>query len=885
VIWNGSQWVDYIFNSSDMSGGIGSVYIKVLPTHTVIYDPERKEKRVSAESWIAEYYDEFTHKWKVDNSINNKVSYLVNSSGVYFKRKSTLYSNSILEVWYGLRKGSKLKISVILTPAVTGNYRIVWKLTGIAAIKAKWAMATESIQNMPCKISDKNCSSIQFIDGNNTVKSIINWSDAYWFNKTTGKWETSFQTLELRADTWNNSFQAKIFFGNFTLSKGESICLDPTVVTFNSEAEVDGYISKFGTSYPPTFKINSYSDEELMAVGQLRVYVGGGAYYYYQYRSYVSFDTSTIPSMAYNLSVRLKLKTAGDHSNNDFTIKVMGAHSWSEQPIYGESLDEEDWGSGTTQITSWSTINYPGDDVYISLWISPDQINKVGRTQFELKSNREGIEPTGLEYVFFYSGDSAGNEPKLEVTYYIDVVNINGRNWYYRNVSNDKAVIVLFGGYASSSSVRIRSIDWLGYPPNDPPEKTKPKIEFLNDLLANGFSVLTNKDHGIYYDGDENWVKDAAMWLISNRSYDHVFLFGFSGGGVVVAKEIQRDYASTLFSAAVIAAAPVDWDNHSGIYQSADTASLAKVATSFIAPETDPSYIQPQTLVEMKVYYNNMLVHKEWHNFTGCHDIFPPQYCKDHGENAQTVCINWFNAAHPPNTPHIPSGDTSGYTGISYSYTTSTIDPNGDDVCYQFDWGDGSTTTTGYYSSGSTVSVSHTWESSGTYYVKVRAKDIYGAWSSWSENLTVTISSSTGGGGGGGCPTLFSWNGTAFTKEALLDIHASQDVTVDYTLKHLTPIGRLCMLQLRELDNFTSHIDYVKLYVVDSEGNWHECNLILAWHSQLGLVTTELFHDDNVRVDLTPQQKIQLIFLTPSDIDDIQSFVFELNGYNIKLLK
>jgi hypothetical protein len=97
VIWDGTQWVEYVFHESNMSGGIGSVYIQVLPESTVIYDPERAKKRVGNEFWVAEYYDESAHKWKVDNFIHNEVNYLVNSSGVYFRRKSTLHSNSILE--------------------------------------------------------------------------------------------------------------------------------------------------------------------------------------------------------------------------------------------------------------------------------------------------------------------------------------------------------------------------------------------------------------------------------------------------------------------------------------------------------------------------------------------------------------------------------------------------------------------------------------------------------------------------------------------------------------------------------------------------------------------------------------------------------------------
>jgi hypothetical protein len=43
----------------------------------------------------------------------------------------------------------------------------------------------------------------------------------------------------------------------------------------------------------------------------------------------------------------------------------------------------------------------------------------------------------------------------------------------------------------------------------------------------------------------------------------------------------------------------------------------------------------------------------------------------------------YFNA--PPNTPSKPSGPTSGVVGTSYTYSTSTTDPDGDNVCYQFD--------------------------------------------------------------------------------------------------------------------------------------------------------------------------------------------------------
>lgn len=170
----------------------------------------------------------------------------------------------------------------------------------------------------------------------------------------------------------------------------------------------------------------------------------------------------------------------------------------------------------------------------------------------------------------------------------------------------------------------------------------------------------------------------------------------------------------------------------------------------------------------------------------------------------------------------------------------------------------------------------------GTYKMRIYSVIGFGPYSFKMEYIDTGGGNGGGGGGGGGCPTLFSWNGTSYVEEALLDIHAASDVTVDYTLNYLDPSGRLCMLSLRELDNHTSHVDYVKLFAVDAEGNWHESSLILAWHTQLGSVTTELLYDDDTRVDLSPEDETKLFFVLPRGIRNRQYFTFELNGYNPK---
>jgi len=93
-----------------------------------------------------------------------------------------------------------------------------------------------------------------------------------------------------------------------------------------------------------------------------------------------------------------------------------------------------------------------------------------------------------------------------------------------------------------------------------------------------------------------------------------------------------------------------------------------------------------------------------------------------------------------PGTPMAPVGEDNGETDSSYTYTTSTSDIEGDDVYYQWDWGDGSTSEwLGPYPSDAEVNMSHSWAGRGFYEVKVRARDGQGETSDWSDPLRVRM--------------------------------------------------------------------------------------------------------------------------------------------------
>ena len=115
--------------------------------------------------------------------------------------------------------------------------------------------------------------------------------------------------------------------------------------------------------------------------------------------------------------------------------------------------------------------------------------------------------------------------------------------------------------------------------------------------------------------------------------------------------------------------------------------------------------------------------------------------CLLFGDPAQT-----FKSPHPsdpPTKPAIPAGRTKGIWNVEYTYTSSSTDPNGDQIYYLFDWDDGTSDWVGPYTSGQTATATHIWTELGTFEVRVKAKDVWGAGGPWSDPLVVIITDNT----------------------------------------------------------------------------------------------------------------------------------------------
>jgi len=93
----------------------------------------------------------------------------------------------------------------------------------------------------------------------------------------------------------------------------------------------------------------------------------------------------------------------------------------------------------------------------------------------------------------------------------------------------------------------------------------------------------------------------------------------------------------------------------------------------------------------------------------------------------------------PPRNPDRPEGPVAGRVRVEHTYTSRSSDLDDDVIYFLFNWGDGTTSTWMKQQDLGEGIATHTWLLRGSYEVKVKAKDIYGKESSWSDLLPITM--------------------------------------------------------------------------------------------------------------------------------------------------
>jgi len=86
-----------------------------------------------------------------------------------------------------------------------------------------------------------------------------------------------------------------------------------------------------------------------------------------------------------------------------------------------------------------------------------------------------------------------------------------------------------------------------------------------------------------------------------------------------------------------------------------------------------------------------------------------------------------------PNKPEIPDGPTRGQPGNEYTFSTASIDPDGDKVYYKWDWGDGN-----FSDLIDRNEASYAWTYEGNFDIRVKAVDELSGESDWSDPIVFS---------------------------------------------------------------------------------------------------------------------------------------------------
>jgi outer membrane protein assembly factor BamB len=105
------------------------------------------------------------------------------------------------------------------------------------------------------------------------------------------------------------------------------------------------------------------------------------------------------------------------------------------------------------------------------------------------------------------------------------------------------------------------------------------------------------------------------------------------------------------------------------------------------------------------------------------------------------MCYSTCSSNRAPLAPEFIVAPAGGCPDSTYKFVVLSSDPDGDDVVYRFDWGDGDTSfwSPQWVISGNPDSMSHQWSSSGSFEVRAQAKDVQSMLSEWSESHQLPL--------------------------------------------------------------------------------------------------------------------------------------------------
>ncbi len=236
-----------------------------------------------------------------------------------------------------------------------------------------------------------------------------------------GAGNASFSTaaLSVGSHTLTATFTGATGWGNSSGTNGgapQVVNPAPVTVTFTSAGAQDGWVLESGE----TTNVGGSSNATATTTSALRL---GDNNQDRQYKSVVSFDTSSIPDGATIVSVTLRLLRGTSSGTNPFTTHGTCWVDVSNGGFSGSTtLATGDFQAAATAVQAASLSNAASNGIWSTGNLNAAGLavlNKTGTTQLRVYFNLDDNDDLGTDYLGYYSGENgtAANRPQLVVTY------------------------------------------------------------------------------------------------------------------------------------------------------------------------------------------------------------------------------------------------------------------------------------------------------------------------------------------------------------------------------------------------------------------------------------------------------------------------------------
>jgi choloylglycine hydrolase len=312
-------------------------------------------------------------------------------------------------------------------------------------------------------------------------------------------------------------------------------------------------------------------------------------------------------------------------------------------------------------------------------------------------------------------------------------------NTYGRLVISCKWPYPFNGGYSSFSGLNDQGLffDCFSHPPLIPVNSTN-KPSYFGDLIGHCLSICATVDEVL-----EEFDKYNLEYMHSHQ----IFIADKNGNSAIIEGDeviLKNDYYQVVTN--FLQSNPEHgwypcwrYDTAVSMIENMDELSVEYFASICDATHQEELWYptiysnicdlnnQIMYLYFMQDYENPYVINLEEELSQGRHSYFLPSLFEP--ENNQN-----------PEKPNPPIGPSSGRPLVDYTFTVSARDPEEDQVSFLIDWGDNTVNVwTGPFDSDASVAFTHQWSQQDNYVIRVKARDIYGKESDWSEPIEISV--------------------------------------------------------------------------------------------------------------------------------------------------